>query len=81
MQYTIKQARLLSGKTQKDMAKCLNMHVQTYRKIEENPDRVTIGQARTISECTGIPYDQLFLMESLLIADKRNALHKKGERR
>ena len=28
----------------------LDMHVQTYQKLEKNPDSVTIGQAKEIAE-------------------------------
>ena len=36
MSYTIEQARKLKNKSQEDVAKILNIHVQTYRKIEKN---------------------------------------------
>lgn len=43
---TIKQARLLNDFSQQEMAKALGIHVQTYRKIESDPERATIKQAR-----------------------------------
>ena len=60
MSYTVKQARLLCGKTQREMAKYLQVHRDTYRKIEENPEEATIAQAKKISEVTGIKVDQIF---------------------
>lgn len=60
MLLTVKQARLLSEKTQRQMAEALSMHVDTYRKIEKQPDAATIKQANEISRITGIPYDQIF---------------------
>lgn len=60
MKYTVKQARLLAGRTQKHMARSLGVHVQTYRKIEQNPEKATIKQAYIISKETGIPYDNIF---------------------
>lgn len=57
---TIKQARKLRDLTQDEMAEALQVHVQTYRKIEENPDMATVGQAKTIAEVTGVSIDQLF---------------------
>jgi DNA-binding XRE family transcriptional regulator len=60
MVYTVKQARLISGRTQQDMADLLHVHRDTYRKIEERPDEATIKQAKKISEITGIPIDQIF---------------------
>ena len=58
---TLKQARLLREKTQEHMANLLGIHVQTYRKLEENPDEVTIGQAKLLSEDLRFSYDTIFL--------------------
>lgn len=58
--YTIKQARLLSGKTQQTMANLMGIDRNTYRKIEKNPDKATIRQAKDISMITRIPVDQIF---------------------
>lgn len=65
MQLTIKQARLISGKTQADMAAKLQMHVQTYAKIEKNPENATIEQAKRISDALNIPIDQLFFLHDI----------------
>ena len=45
MSFTIKQARLFADKTQQEMADFLGIHVQTYRKLEENPAKATVEQA------------------------------------
>lgn len=47
---SLKQARLLREKTQDYMAELLGIHVQTYRKLEQNPDNVTVGQAKGLDE-------------------------------
>lgn len=60
MTYTVKQVRMLSDKTQQEMANLLGIHVQTYRKIEKNPERTTFQQGQRISEATGISVDQIF---------------------
>lgn len=60
MKYTVKQARQLAGKTQKQMAKSLNVHVQTYQKLEKHPDNATIKQARIISAETNVSMDDIF---------------------
>ena len=60
MKLTLKQARLFKEKTQRQMAGTLNVHVDTYRKIERNPDYATIGQAKRISKIVGVPYDEIF---------------------
>lgn len=63
MVYSVKQARLVAGKTQREMADLLEVHRDTYRKIELSPDTATIQQAKTISAVTGIPVDQIFFAQ------------------
>ena len=60
MSLTLKQARLVKEKSQRDLAEMLGVHVQTYRKLEENPDLVTIGQAKKLAKYLGISYDEIF---------------------
>lgn len=60
MRFTLKQARLIREKHQEEMAELLDMHVQTYQKLEKNPDNVTIGQAKKIAEYLDIPYNDIF---------------------
>ena len=60
MELTVKQARLFSDKTQRQMADLLGVHVDTYRKIERNSDEATIKQAKEISQITGVDYDKIF---------------------
>ena len=63
MGLSLKQMRLIKGKTQDEMAELLNIHVQTYRKLEENPDEATIKQAKKISEVLGVSYDDIFFAQ------------------
>ena len=60
MTLSLRQARRLKEKTQNEMAKLLKVNVMTYRKIEENPDRATIEQAKKIAEYLGVTYDEIF---------------------
>lgn len=60
MLLNLRQARRIRDKTQDEMANLLNVHVQTYRKIEENPNEATIEQAKKISEFLQVPYDEIF---------------------
>lgn len=46
---TLKQARGMAGITQQELADALDIHVQTYRRIEHDPKRATIAQAETIA--------------------------------
>ena len=63
MQLTLKQTRLIKEKTQGEMAQMLGIHVQTYRKLEENPENVTIGQAKKISSFLKISYNDIFFAD------------------
>ncbi|SFM14317.1 helix-turn-helix transcriptional regulator [Pelosinus propionicus] len=60
MSLSIKKARLMKDLKQDDLAKTLGIHVQTYRKIEQNPELATIAQAKKISKIVDIPYDEIF---------------------
>lgn len=60
MELSLKQWRLIKAKTQEEMAERLGMHVQTYRRLEENPDEVTIKQAKIISDFFGVSYNDIF---------------------
>lgn len=60
MGLSLKQIRLVKGKTQEEMANLLSVHVQTYRKLEENPEEVTIKQAKLISAFLDVSYNDIF---------------------
>lgn len=64
MVFSVKQARLLLDLKQTEMAEKLGIHVQTYRKIEQNPNLATIEQAKKISEIVKMPYDQIFFTDN-----------------
>ncbi|MCM3598971.1 helix-turn-helix transcriptional regulator [Metabacillus idriensis] len=69
---TLKQARLLKGLTQRDVAKELGVHVQTYSKMEKQPDEVTIGEAKKICEILDMSYDFIFFnIDSTLSRETR----------
>lgn len=57
---TLKQARLLKGFTQRDVANKLGVHVQTYSKMEKHPDEVTIGEAKKLCDILEFSYDFIF---------------------
>ncbi len=63
MRYTVKQARRLAGLTQQNMADRLKIHRSTYIKLEENPDLITVGQAKIISRETSVPVDDIFFAQ------------------
>lgn len=61
--FSLKQARLYREKTQEDMANMLKIHIETYRKLEINQNRVTIEQAKKICEFLDMSYDAIFFAE------------------
>lgn len=54
---SIRQVRRAMEITQKEMAESLHVHVQTYRRIEEHPEKATVAQARMIADKLGMSYD------------------------
>lgn len=64
MIFTLKQARLLRGYTMKYMADRLDVHVQTYSKMEKHPDEVTIRDAKKICEILSMSYDRIFFNDN-----------------
>lgn len=60
MKITVKMARCKAGLTQDEMAEKMGLHVQTYRKIEKNPQQTTIEQGIRIAEITGCGFDDIF---------------------
>jgi len=64
MEFSVKQARLHAGLTQKGMADRLRCDRSTYRKIENDVSRATVKQILMISRETGIPVCEIFLQES-----------------
>lgn len=60
MVFTLKQARLLKGYTQLDVAKHLKVHVQTYARMEKYPDTVKVGEAKSICDLFEMSCDDIF---------------------
>lgn len=69
MQFTIKQARVLAGLTQAEMAEKIGINRSTYIKIEKDPLRATIRQINQISEMTGVSIGDLFLTKNSTFVD------------
>ena len=58
MRLSLAEARRLRGRRQKDLADVLGV-IQTYRKMELNPELIKIKDARIISEYLEIPLENL----------------------
>ncbi|MED5019301.1 helix-turn-helix transcriptional regulator [Paenibacillus chibensis] len=57
---TPKQARLLRGLTQKEVAALLDVHKDTYMKWERDADRMPVGKAKEFSSIVGWGVDEIF---------------------
>lgn len=62
---TVKQSRLVKEQTQESCAMAIGVHVNTYRNLEEHPEKFTILQAVKLCKFLGIDYNRvIFLPES-----------------
>ncbi|WP_234396987.1 helix-turn-helix domain-containing protein [Bacillus massiliglaciei] len=62
---------MLKGFTQRDIAKRLGIHVQTYSKMEKDPDNVTIGEAKKICRILDVSYDFIFFNHDSTLSRER----------
>ncbi|MDC3414305.1 helix-turn-helix transcriptional regulator [Terrihalobacillus insolitus] len=60
MSLTLRQARLLSDLTQKQVADLLGVHTHTYMKWERNPEEMTIRTAKEISKIFKVDLEEIF---------------------
>ena len=60
MAYTMKQARVGISATQQDIADRMGIHVQTYSRLEKNPENVTVGQAVLFAKIVNLPISDIF---------------------
>ena len=60
MSYTVRQARRMAEKSQLEAARSIGVSLGTYCKLEKNPEKFTIAQAKTLSRLFGFSYDAIF---------------------
>ena len=60
----IKEARKNARYSQRAAAEELGISIPTYRKLEENPDVMSMGMARRVADLYGVPVRELFFFES-----------------
>lgn len=60
--YTVKQARQVAGYSQQAIAKEMDIDVGTYRRIEENPDKASVENAKKFCAIVGLPLDRVFFI-------------------
>ena len=51
---TVKAARVNAGKTQQEVADAMGVHVQTYGRIEKNPEDMSIKEAKKFADIVGV---------------------------
>lgn len=59
MRLTPKQARLISGLTQQDLAVKTGVHRHTIMKWERDPDTMMVGQAKMFAKAVGRGVDEI----------------------
>ena len=57
--YDLTQVRSLAELSIKQAAALLNIHYNTYLKLEKNPGRLTLDQALLLAEAAGIGVHQI----------------------
>lgn len=62
---TLKQARLLTDMTQRELAKKLGVSVPTYIRFEKNPELLTIKQAKIIAQTLKYPVDAFLFAQTI----------------
>ena len=62
---TVKQSRLVKEKTQEACAIAIGVHVNTYRNLEEHPEKFTILQAVKLCKFLGIDYNRVIFLPEI----------------
>jgi len=60
MNITMKQARVGANMTQQDVADKMGIHVQTYQRMENHPEDITIKQGKLFSNIVGVCFEDIF---------------------
>lgn len=65
---TMKMARIGAGMTQQEVADAMGIHVQTYARLEKNPEDISIRDSKRFAEIVARPWaDISFVCDSNLI--------------
>ncbi|MDY2991747.1 MAG: helix-turn-helix transcriptional regulator [Hornefia butyriciproducens] len=60
MTMTMKAARANANMTQQEVADKMGVHVQTYQKLERNPENATIKEAKLFATIVGLSFTDIF---------------------
>ena len=59
MRITMKQARVGADMTQQQVADRLGVHVQTYQRMENNPEDISIKQGKNFADIVGVNFEDI----------------------
>ncbi len=62
MGMTVKMARVGAKMTQQQMADGMGVHVQTYAKMENDPESMTIEQGKLFCRIAGVSFNEIFFV-------------------
>ena len=57
--YNIKAVRAMANLSAREAAKLLQIHYNTYLRLEKNPAKLKLSQALLLAEAAGIRIDQI----------------------
>lgn len=63
MRLSVKQARIMADKTQREIAAEIGVSRDIYRRIEKYPETATIAQAKRFCHATGFSMDSIFFAQ------------------
>ena len=64
MRITMKQARIGADMTQQQVADRLGVHVQTYQRMENNPEDISIKQGKNFADIVGVNFEDIFFIDN-----------------
>lgn len=59
---TVRQIRLVKEKSQESCANAIGVHVNTYRNLEEHPEKFTVQQAVKLCSFLGTDYNTVLFL-------------------
>lgn len=62
---TVKEARLMAGYRGKEMANILKMTYQTYKRRENDPSTITMGEAEAFLGAVGLDFNDVDFLVNL----------------
>lgn len=70
MQVSMKQARVGAGFSQAAIAQKMGVHVNTYMKYEEAPEKMSLEKARIFADICGLNFDDILWSQNQPAVEK-----------